>query len=80
VNDHLVGDAGQLTRQALYAFNEERRVRHARPLRAPGTARKCVWARVDGDRERAWLGAGAVQDVAAVAGADVHEDLAEHGG
>ena len=76
----LVGETRELHRETLDALDEERRVRDARSLRAPRTARESVRARVDGDRERIRLGPGSMQNVAAVACAHVHEDVAERGG
>ena len=75
MNGDLVREARQLPRKALDAFNEERSVGDERPLRAPGSPRKRVGARVDRDREGPRLGPRAMQDIAAVAGTDVDQNV-----
>jgi hypothetical protein len=76
----LVCETPKLARDAFDAVDEESRIRQSRSLRAPRTAREGIGARVDRDRERARVGPCAVQDVATVARAKVHEDVAEGGG
>lgn len=80
MNRDLVREASQLRRKALDAFNEERRVREVRPLRAPGSPRKRVGARVDRDRERPRLGPRAVQNIAAVARTQVDQNVGKRAG
>ena len=80
MNGYLVREARQLPRKALDAFNEERRVRDVSPLRAPGSPRKRLGARVDRDRERPRLGPRAVQNIAAVARAHVDQNVGECAG
>ena len=80
MNGHVVGEARQLTRKALDPFDEERGVRDARSLRTPRAAREGIGACIDGDRERCRLGPRAVQNVATVARAHIHENVAERGG
>ena len=76
----FVGQASELYGYAFKAFDEERGVRDPRSLRTPRSLGKGVRARVDGDREGTRLGAGSVEDIAAVACAHVDEDVAERGG
>jgi len=76
----LVRDGGQLPRETLDPFNEEGDVREACPFRAPRSVREGVGTGVDGDGERRRLGPRAMQNVAAVTRADVHDDMAERGG
>jgi hypothetical protein len=80
VNGDLVGKTCELAWKALDSLDQERGVRDAGSLRAPRATREGVGARVDGHCESAWIGQRAVQDVAAVAGADIDEDVAERGG
>ena len=80
MNGYLVREARQLPRKALDAFNEERRIRQVRPLRAPGSPRKWVGTRIDGDRERRRLGPRAVQNIAAVARTHVDQNVGERAG
>lgn len=80
MNDYLVGEACQLQREALHAFDQERGVREPLSLRTPGAAREGIGTGVDRDREGAGLGTRAVQYVATVTRAHVHEDVAERGG
>jgi len=77
---HLVRQLSHVVGKALHTFDQERRVRKARSFRAPSGAGEGIGARVDGDREGTWLGPRPVQDVAAIARAHVHEDVAETGG
>jgi hypothetical protein len=80
LNDDLVGDAGEFGGKALDTRYEEQGVLYTRSLGSPGTGREGIRARVDGDREGRRLRPRAVQGVAAVTGANVHEDVAESGG
>jgi len=80
VNGDFVGETRELAWHALDALDEERGVLQARSLGPPGPVRKGIRARVEGDREGRRLGPRAMQDVAAVARTDVHEDVAERSG
>ena len=80
MNGDLVGDAGELAGKTLDALDEERGVLQTRSFGSPRTAGKNIRARVDSDGESGRVSPRAVQDVAAVTGAHVHDDAAESGG
>jgi len=73
-------DLVELRRQALDRLDEEHRVLEASPSRAPGAAGQDVRARVDREREGRRFSAGSMENVAAVARAEIHENAVERGG
>lgn len=70
----LVGDAGELGGETLDALDEERGIRNSEAMRAPGTFRERVRARVQRDREEARIVERPAQHIGAVAGADIDQD------
>ena len=80
MNDHLVGEAGELSRQPLYALNKERGVRQPGSPRTPSAVRESIGARVDRDREEIGLAPRSVQNVATVARTYVHQNARVGGG
>jgi hypothetical protein len=76
----LVRERPQLAREAFDALNEESHIRQSRSFGAPRAGREGIGTGVDGDRKGAGLRPGAIENVATVARAHVHEDVAERGG
>lgn len=80
VDRRLARDLVELGGQALDTPDEERRVLEARPFRAPGAIGQGVRARVDREREGRRFAPGSMENVAAVARAEIHQNAVERGG
>jgi len=64
----------------LHALDQERSVSQMRALRTPRALSERIRACVDGDGERTWLGPRSMKNIAAVARAHVHQNVAERSG